>query len=96
MAGWRQAVELAVTDEAIASLTAIARSRNEAAHRVKQENPSFFTVDKTGSASPDGSTLRNRTSRWRSSPATKSQESSDRNDGPGLAATARRASYLRV
>jgi hypothetical protein len=36
MAGWRQAVELAMSDEAIVSLTAIARSRNEEACRVKQ------------------------------------------------------------
>jgi hypothetical protein len=52
MAGWRQAVELAMTDEEIASLRAIARSRSEAARRVKRaqmlltyrENPSFFAV----------------------------------------------------
>jgi transposase len=52
MAGWRQAVELAMTDGEIASLTAIARSRSEAARRVKRaqillgyrENPSFFAV----------------------------------------------------
>jgi transposase len=52
MAGWRQAVELAMTDQEIASLTTIARSRSEAARRVKRaqillsyrENPSFFAV----------------------------------------------------
>lgn len=52
MAGWRQAVELAMTDEEIASLRAIARSRSEAVRRVKRaqillsyrENPSFFAV----------------------------------------------------
>jgi transposase len=52
MPGWRQAVELAMTDEEIASLRAIARSRSEAARRVKRaqillsyrENPSFFAV----------------------------------------------------
>jgi len=52
MAGWRQAVELAMSDEEIASLTAIARSRSEAARRVTRaqillsyrENPSFFAV----------------------------------------------------
>jgi transposase len=52
MAGWRQAVELTMSDEEIASLTAIARSRSEAARRVKRaqillsyrENPSFFAV----------------------------------------------------
>jgi hypothetical protein len=36
MPGWRQAVELAMTDEEIASLTAIARSRTEVARRVKR------------------------------------------------------------
>ena len=52
MTGWRQAVELAITDQEIASLTTIARSRSEAARRVKRaqillsyrENPSFFAV----------------------------------------------------
>ena len=34
MAGWRQAVELAMTDEEIRRLAAIARSRSEAARRV--------------------------------------------------------------
>jgi hypothetical protein len=36
MAGWRQAVELAMTDQEIASLTTIARSRSKAARRVKR------------------------------------------------------------
>jgi hypothetical protein len=36
MAGWRQAVELTMSDEEIASLTAVARSRSEAARRVKR------------------------------------------------------------
>jgi transposase len=52
MAGWRQAVELAMTEEEIASLTAIGRSRSEAARRVKRaqillsyrEDLSFFAV----------------------------------------------------
>jgi transposase len=52
MARWRQAVELALTDEDIGQLTAISRSRSEAASRVKRahmlltyrENPSFFAV----------------------------------------------------
>jgi transposase len=52
MARWRQVVELAMTDEEIGRLGAIARSRSEAARRVKRaqillsyrENPSFFAV----------------------------------------------------
>jgi transposase len=52
MARWRQAVELAMTDEEIGRLAAIARSRTEAASRVERaqvlltyrENPSFFAV----------------------------------------------------
>ena len=52
MAGWRQAVELAMTDDEIENLTAIAHSRTEAARRVERaqmllayrETPSFFAV----------------------------------------------------
>jgi hypothetical protein len=52
MARWRQAVELAMTDEDIEKLTAIARSRSEAARRVERaqillaygEKSSFFAV----------------------------------------------------
>src|SRR5712691_4808737 len=52
MARWRQAVELAMTSEEIGSLTAISRSRTEAACRVERaqmllsycENRSFFAV----------------------------------------------------
>src|SRR5271166_2219795 len=52
MARWRQAVELAMTDEEIGKLAAIARSRSEAARRVERaqillayrEKPSFFGV----------------------------------------------------
>ena len=52
MAGWRQAVELAMTDDEIENLTAIAHSRSEAARRVERaqvllayrETPSFFAV----------------------------------------------------
>jgi transposase len=54
MAGWRQVIELAMTDEEIGRLTAISRSRTEAASRVGRaqmllayrENPSFFAVGK--------------------------------------------------
>jgi transposase len=52
MARWRQAVELAMTDEDIERLMIISRSRTEAASRVERaqmllayrENPSFFAV----------------------------------------------------
>ncbi len=55
MAGWRQAIELALSDEEIAALTAISRSRTEPASRVErarmllryQENSSFFAVGRT-------------------------------------------------
>jgi transposase len=52
MAGWRQVVELAMTEEEIETLTALSRSRTEPASRVSRaamllayrENPSFFAV----------------------------------------------------
>src|SRR5262249_54472168 len=52
MAKWRQAVELAMTDEEIDRLAAIARSRSEPACRVERarmllaycESPSFYAV----------------------------------------------------
>ena len=52
MAGWRQAVELAMTGEGIETLTALSRSRTEPASRVSRaamllgyrEKPSFFAV----------------------------------------------------
>jgi transposase len=52
MAQWRQAIELAMTDDEIGKLTAIARSRSETASRVERagmllayrDNPSFFAV----------------------------------------------------
>src|SRR6202790_1776858 len=52
MAGWRQAVEVAMTDEEVARLMAISRSRTEPASRVGRaqmllayrEKPSFFSV----------------------------------------------------
>jgi len=52
MARWRQAVELAMTEDEIETLTALSRSRTEPASRVSRaamllayrENPSFFAV----------------------------------------------------
>src|ERR1700756_826906 len=52
MAGWRRAVELAMSDEEIATLTTLSRSRTEPASRVSRaqmllayrENPSFCAV----------------------------------------------------
>src|SRR5947209_10970520 len=55
MAGWRQAIELALSDEEIAALAAISRSRTEPASRVERarmllayrKDPSFFAVGQT-------------------------------------------------
>jgi hypothetical protein len=52
MAGWRQVVELAMTNEEIEKLTTVSRSRTEPSSRVERaqmllayrENPSFFAV----------------------------------------------------
>ena len=52
MAGWRQVIELAMTDEEIGRLAVIAHSRSESASRVKRaqmllayrQKPSFFAV----------------------------------------------------
>src|SRR5437016_11499233 len=52
MAGWRRAVELAMSDEEIATLTMLSRSRTELASRVSRaqillayrQKPSFFAV----------------------------------------------------
>src|SRR6266566_6781471 len=52
MATWRQALEVVMTDEDVARLTAVSRSRTEPASRVERaqmllayrENPSFFAV----------------------------------------------------
>src|SRR5437764_14397373 len=52
MAGWRQAIELALSDDEIAALAAISRSRTEPASRVERarmllayrEDASFFAV----------------------------------------------------
>src|SRR6202035_2017958 len=52
MATWRQPLEVGMTDEDVVRLTAVSRSRTEAASRVQRaqillayrENPSFFAV----------------------------------------------------
>src|SRR5260370_39293812 len=52
MAGWRQAIELAIGEEDLTALRAIARSRSESASRVERarmllayrDDPSFFAV----------------------------------------------------
>src|SRR6201993_3817086 len=52
MAAWRQAIELAISEEDLTALTAIARSRSEPASRVERarmllayrDDPSFFAV----------------------------------------------------
>src|SRR5690242_8555385 len=52
MAGWRQAMEMALSDEDVTALAATCRSRTEPASRVERarillayrENPSFFAV----------------------------------------------------
>jgi hypothetical protein len=53
MATWRQALEVAMTDEEVARLVALSRSRTEPASRVERaqmllayrENPSFLPWD---------------------------------------------------
>ena len=55
MAGWRQAVELAMTEAEIAALRGLSRSRSEPASRVSRaqmllayrENPSFYAVGRS-------------------------------------------------
>ena len=70
MAGWRQAVALAMTGEEIEALTALSRSRTRPAGQVSraamllgyQEKPSFFhRGTKTWRASSDGAALRRAT-----------------------------------
>lgn len=67
MGKWRQAVELALSNEDITKLTAISRSRTERGSRVVRakmllayrENPSFFAVGRAvGGASSDSRGLR--------------------------------------
>ena len=67
MAGLRRAIELAIGEEDLAALRAIARSRTEPASRVERarmllayrKDPSFFAVGQAlGGASSDGPTLR--------------------------------------
>src|SRR5262249_23396851 len=67
MAGWRQAVELAVTSEEIAQLTSVSHSRTERASRVERarmllayrENSLVFCRGAQARSAPsDGPTLR--------------------------------------
>ena len=66
MAGWRQAVALAMTGEEIEALTALSRSRTEPAGRVSRaamllgyrEKPSFFAVEDEDLACIIGQTQR--------------------------------------
>jgi len=65
MATWRQALEVVMTDEEVARLTALSRSRTEPLSRVQRaqmllayrENPSFFAVGQRLRASSDCPTL---------------------------------------
>ena len=74
MAGWRRAVELAMTAEEIETLTALSRSRTEAARRVERaqmllayrQQPSFLPWDKNWRTPSDGPALRRAgTGLWR-------------------------------
>src|SRR6478609_8941909 len=66
MAGWRRAVELAMTCEEIERLTALSRSRTEPASRLSRaqmllayrENPSFFGGATSWGSPSNGSALR--------------------------------------
>ena len=66
MATWRQALEVVMTDEDVARLVTISRSRTEPASRVQRaqmllayrENLSFFAIgQRVGGASSDCPTL---------------------------------------
>jgi hypothetical protein len=79
MATWRQAVELAMTEEEIERLTALSRSRTEPASRVSRaamllayrDNPSFFAVGQVSASIIRRSSValsgRWPTARWRPS-----------------------------
>src|SRR6185312_12701712 len=61
MAGWRRAVDLAMTAEEIETLTALSRSRTEAARHVGRLSPAavvFCRGTKTWRTSSDGPALR--------------------------------------
>jgi hypothetical protein len=62
MAGWRQAVEVAMTDEDVGRLMAISRSRTEPASRVERaqmllayrcDRPASETLNRTGRSRED-------------------------------------------
>ena len=102
MAGWRQAVELAMTGEEIETLTALSRSRTEPASRVSRaamllgyrEKPSFFAVGRRlRRASSDGPALRRAGRRqWRTGgprrPTATGQGADDHAGSQGLAGVA--------
>jgi hypothetical protein len=65
MATWRRALEVGMTDEEVARLMAVSRSRTEPASRVQRaqmllayrESPSFYRRTTGGRASSDSATL---------------------------------------
>ena len=100
MAGWRQAVELAMSDEEIETLTALSRSRTEPARRVSRaamllahrENPSFFAVGQRLGAiirrSSAASSGRRPMARWRRSTSARDREGAGDHAGGQMAALA--------